>query len=86
MLTIDIDINIILLFGLLAAAFGVGYLIRGAQVRSAKDEIYELEKEVLNNNAQILNLEKERANLIRQMKDSKIPVITMKSKDDRQAK
>ena len=64
-------------------AFIFGFLLRGSQIKRARRRIIELEKEMLNNHAEILELQKERASLLRQMKESKIPVIPMNpSRDD----
>jgi hypothetical protein len=65
MLLIRINLNIFLLAALLVTAFIVGYLIRARQIAIHRKKIYELEKEMLNNHAQILDLEKEKADLIR---------------------
>ena len=63
-------------------AFITGFLLRGRQIKNCRRRIIELEKEMLNNHAEILELQKERASLLRQMKESKIPVIPMKPQRD----
>jgi cell division protein FtsL len=65
MLLIRINVNIFLLAALLVVAFLVGYVIRARQLAIHRRKIYELEREMLNNHAQILELEKEKAELIR---------------------
>jgi cell division protein FtsL len=65
MLLIRINVNIFLLAALLVIAFLVGYVIRARQLAIHRRKIYELEREMLNNHAQILELEKEKAELIR---------------------
>ncbi|MBO9571143.1 MAG: hypothetical protein J7497_02890 [Chitinophagaceae bacterium] len=82
MLAIELSIPILVLALLLVCSFAVGFIFRSSQIRSCKKKILELEKEMLNNHAEILELQKERASLIRHMKESKIPVIPMNSKDD----
>jgi len=83
MLAIEININVLLLAVLFVAAFSLGYLLRSAQLRSNRKKILELEREMLSNHAQILDLEKEKAGLLQQMKESKIPVISINpAKDD----
>lgn len=67
---------------LVIGAFAAGFLLRGKQIRNCRRRIIELEKEMLNNHAEILELQKERASLLGQMKESKIPVIPMKSPRD----
>lgn len=79
MLVIEFNLSIFLLAGFLLVAFAFGYLIRTGQMYMLRKKIMELEKEMLNNHAQILELEREKAALIRQMKESKIPVIPIKS-------
>lgn len=82
MLAIELSIPVLVLGLLLIGAFAVGFVFRSSQIRSCKKKILELEKEMLNNHAEILELQKERASLIKQFKESKIPVIPITSKDD----
>lgn len=91
MLAIELTLSIYPLIGLTLGAFAAGFLLRGSQIRASKKKVIELENEMLNNHAEILELQRERAELLRQMKESKIPVISIRSsKDDngdkRQAK
>ena len=68
---------------LIIGAFILGFFLRGKQLRKLRKRVIELEKEMLSNHAEILDLQKERASLLKQMKESKIPVIPMKpSRDD----
>lgn len=77
MLAIEITISVLPLAGLFLIAFGAGFLLRSGQIRSGNRKILELEKEMLSNHADILDLQKEKANLVRQIRESKIPVIPM---------
>lgn len=91
MLAMELTIGIFYLFAIVVAAFLVGFVFRSAQLRSCKKKVLELEKEMLNNHADILELQREKANILRQMTESKIPVIPInKTKEDndkgRQAK
>lgn len=91
MLAIEITLPVLPLLLAVAAAFIIGFWLRSAQLRSCRKKILELEKEMLSNHADILELQRERANMLRHMKESKIPVIPMnKNKEDndkgRQAK
>lgn len=63
-------------------AFVLGFLMRGKQLKKSRKRIIELEKEMLHNHAEILDLQKERASLLKQMKESRIPVIPMNSTRD----
>jgi hypothetical protein len=86
MLAIEITISILPLCGILLIAFAVGFVLRGSQLKSARRKILELEKEMLSNHADILELQKERAILTKQVREPKIPVIpmnTMKEDSDK---
>jgi hypothetical protein len=54
-----------LLGAALVVVFIVGYLFRSRQLTSLQKKIHELEREMLNNHAEILELEKQKAELIR---------------------
>jgi hypothetical protein len=82
MLLIEMNLNILSLAGFLIAAFLAGFLVRTAQIRLNRKKILDLEREMLNNHAQILELEKEKAGIMRQMKEMKIPVIPMDDKNE----
>src|SRR5687767_14196000 len=78
MLAIAITFNIFLLAGILLASFGIGFMMRSKQLNSLKRKINELEAEMLSNHADILDLQKQKAQLEQQIKESKIPVIPLK--------
>ena len=82
MLAINISVNIFLILGAVIAAFGAGYIIRSAQVNSLRKKVLELESEMLRNHATILDLQRSKANLELAIRESKIPVIPMKAKDE----
>lgn len=82
MLAIQISVNIFLVLGAVIAAFGVGYMIRSAQVNSLRKKVLELESEMLRNHAEILNLQRSKATLEQTINESKIPVIPMKGKEE----
>ena len=82
MLAIQISVNIFLVMGAVIAAFGVGYMIRSVQVNSLRKKVLELESEMLRNHAEILDLQRSKANLELTIKESKIPVIPIKGKED----
>ena len=82
MLAIQISVNIFLVMGAVIAAFGVGYMIRSVQVNSLRKKVLELESEMLRNHAEILNLQRSKANLELTIKESKIPVIPIKGKEE----
>lgn len=82
MLAIQISVNIFLVFGAVIAAFGVGFIIRSAQINSLRKKVLELESEMLRNHAEILNLQRNKANLELTIKESQIPVIPMMGKEE----
>ena len=83
MLAIEISFTLFPLMGILLVAFAVGFMFRSVQIKSYRRKVFDLEKEMLSNHAEILELQKERASLLRQMKESRIPVISMNpAKDD----
>lgn len=65
MLVIVLKMNIILLAVLFLLAFAFGYMVRTAFIRKCRKRIFELEKEMLRDNARILELEKEKVELLR---------------------
>jgi hypothetical protein len=82
MLAIQISVNVFMVLGAVIAAFGIGYMIRSAQVNSLRKKVLELESEMLRNHAEILNLQRNKASLEQTLKESKIPVIPMKGKEE----
>ncbi|HYF33408.1 MAG TPA: hypothetical protein VD993_19925 [Chitinophagaceae bacterium] len=57
-------------------AFGIaGYLFRSSQLNKLSGRIKELEKEMLQNHAEILSLQKENAELTDKLKNNSVPVI-----------
>jgi len=81
MLAIELTLPILLIAGLMLFSFAIGFILRSSQLKSCKKKVLNLEKEMLSNHAEILELQKERAMMIKQLKESKIPVIPMNSKD-----
>ncbi len=82
MLAIELTIGIVPLGLILIASFAIGFLLRSGQLSSSKKKVLELEKEMLSNHATILELQKEKAGMLKQMNESKIPVIPIKPKED----
>ena len=65
MIAIVVSVNIFLIALMCIFAFVLGYLIRAAFIVKCKKRINELEREMLRDNARILELEKEKVDLIR---------------------
>jgi hypothetical protein len=74
---IELTLNVFVLTGIVFGSFVIGFLIRANQIRSLKRKIVELEKEMLNNHADILELQRSKALLEQNLQASKIPVIPL---------
>ena len=64
LLAIAVSVNIFVMAVLLIGAFLLGYIVRTSLVRKCKEKIFELERDMLRDNARILELEKEKADLL----------------------
>ena len=79
MLTIQLNINVFLLAGIVAGTGLLGFIFRSQQIASLRRKVIELENEMLSNHSEILELQRENASLEQQLKQLHIPVISMKS-------
>mgnify|MGYP003579947904 CR=1 FL=1 len=61
MIVFALNINVLVLLAIVVAAFVAGFLLRGEQLRRSRNKIRELEEEMLNNHARILDLERTQA-------------------------
>ncbi len=77
MLAIELTLNIFVLAGIVVVSFVLGFMIRRSQIKSLKKKIVELEKEMLSNHADILELQRNKALLEQNFRGSKIPVIPL---------
>jgi len=78
MITFDLIINPVIL---LVAAIGgglIGLLIGRASLTKSRSKIIELEKEMMNSHAEILELQKAYVQLENKLEEQSIPVISMK--------
>lgn len=82
MLAIIIPVNIYLFGTLIMLALLTGLFIRRIQIKKLKKKVFDLENEMLSNHADILDLQKEKANLEQKLKVLHIPVIPISAKDD----
>ena len=71
LLAIKVSVNVLVLLALCIAAFFTGYLIRSSFISGCKKRIAELEKEMLRDNARILELEKEKVDLMKSYASNK---------------
>ena len=76
MLAIPITVNLYLLVGCLAFSVLIGFAFRRIQIKSLKNKIAHLEKEMLDTHAEILELQRDKVGLEERLKESSpIPVI-----------
>jgi hypothetical protein len=85
MLAIHVTLNIFLVAGLLAASFIVGFIARGSQIPSLRSKVNELEKEILASHAEILQVQREKIDLMKSISEPAIPVIPINSGKDEKA-
>ena len=78
MLAIELTLDAYVLLGIFLLSAFLGYMIRRKQIRTLKKKIFELEKEMLSDHAEILELQKNKALLEQNLQASKIPVIPLK--------
>ena len=74
---IEVNVNIFLLAGLTIFSVIIGYIFRGNQGNSLKRKINELENEILSSHAEILQLQKEKIDLLKTISEPSIPVISI---------
>jgi hypothetical protein len=84
MLSIEFSINILVLALIVIVSVLVGFALRAKQLSKSRAKIEQLEREILNNYAEILALEKENTGMESKLQDIQIPVIPIKTamKDD----
>jgi hypothetical protein len=61
----------------LVLGFLAGFFIQIKERRTLKKRLHEMERDMLSDHAEILKLHQEKVELQQQLKESKIPVITM---------
>lgn len=84
MIAIEVSINVLLFAGIILVAIFAGFSFRSNQIAKHKRKVVELEKEMLDNHSEILELQKENSKLSQQIKEIQIPVIAMKkSREDK---
>lgn len=67
LVTLAVNVHIGLLFGAIAVAFWLGYMLRATLIKKCKKKLNTLEREMLRDNAKILELEREKAELLRKV-------------------
>ena len=86
MLALEVTINVFVILAIFAVALAAGFMMRASQISGYKRKVVELEKEMLNNHATILDLQQDISKLERTLIESKIPVIPMKKSKEEEAK
>jgi cell division protein FtsL len=79
MLTNEVTLNIYLFALVLGLSVFAGFAFRAKIILRYREKIEELEREILNNYAHILDLERETLFMENKIQDIKSPVITMKA-------
>lgn len=82
MLAIVVSLELMILIPVFLAVFITGFLTRSFQISSFKSKIRELETEVLQSHAEILDLQQHNTSLQKHEPEHTIPVIPLKSKED----
>ena len=77
MLTLDFIVNPIILLVAMVGAALVGFITGKSKLARKENKIIQLENEVMNSHAEILDLQKAYIALEHQLKDQSIPVIPM---------
>jgi hypothetical protein len=76
MLAIEVTIHVLPLIAIVLMAGAAGFFFRSSQLKSSRKKVFELEKEMLSNHAEILELQREKAELTKHLRQPNIPVIT----------
>ena len=82
MLAIAVTLDLMMLAPVMLVVFVVGFLLRSFQISSLRSKIRELEAEVLQSHAEILELQQKNKILQEHEPQHNIPVIPLKSKED----
>lgn len=76
MLAIPVTVNLFVLLGCFVFSVLVGFAFRSSQIKSLKNKLSHLEKELLDTHAEILELQRTNVGLEEKLKESSpIPVI-----------
>jgi hypothetical protein len=84
MLAILVNVDIFLIAALVFTAAIIGYLVRSSRIKSLNIKIAELEKEVLASHAEILQLQRDKIDIIKTINEPASPVISISAnKEDK---
>lgn len=79
MLDLDLTLNILTLAAIVCLSVLIGWLIRYGQLARKNRRIVELEKEMIQAHAELLDMQKEYCEMEGKMRDLSIPVISIKT-------
>lgn len=86
MLAIQLASDILIPLGCLLFGLMAGYLFRGAQIKSLHYKVIELERDLMQAHAEILDTQKDKVALQQKLKEfSPIPVIPIKAASEEKA-
>jgi hypothetical protein len=74
--------NLFLFAGFAAFCVLIGYISRTSRSASLRKKVSELENEILTSHAEILQLQREKIELLKTMSESSIPVISIAASKD----
>jgi len=77
MFTLDFIVNPIVLFASVIGGMVIGFIIGRGQFAKSQRKIVELEQEMMNNHAEILEIQKAYVQLENKLEEHSIPVISM---------
>ncbi len=77
MLNVEFSLTVLNLIFLVSGALLAGYIFRSRQLKKKQFKISELRKEIINNHAHILELQKEYVDLEKSMSGPIAPVLPM---------
>ena len=78
MFTVDLSISLLSFLLITLGAGLIGFALRGRQLKKKQFKISSLRREMINNHAYILELEKENVDLELQLRGTKTPVMPLK--------
>lgn len=85
MLVFEVSLNLFFIIGIVAIAGFVGFVFRSSQINGFKKKVDELEKEMLSSHAEILQLQREKIELLQKFQTPNIPVIPLKTAKEEKA-
>jgi hypothetical protein len=79
MLTLEFSMNAFVLIAIVVASACVGFVFRNIQITKSRFRIFQLENELINSHAEILELQRDFISLEMKMHATKEPILVMKN-------